>query len=130
MLAPDKMRETEYYSKAKQKRERTLFTIITELVYCERKENWVSRGGKGERRERKSTYLVRLLGRLADLLHNGRSDTVEVTLTVDGDAATSTGGILLQDVDFFKSLQDLALDCVSDVSRGIWGLVSARMIVE
>jgi hypothetical protein len=57
---------------------------------------------------RNANALVVLLG--AGLLNDRGGDTVEVTLAVNGDAATTTGSVLLEDTDLLEGLENLALD--------------------
>jgi len=65
------------------------------------------RGVSSSYPEEKNRLLVILVvGAL--LLNDGGSDTVEITLSVNGDSATTTGGVLLENADLLKGLEDLS----------------------
>lgn len=56
----------------------------------------------------KKRLLVVLL--LASLLENGGSNAVEVALSVDRNATSSAGGVLLKYTDLLKALEHPTLD--------------------
>jgi len=64
-----------------------------------------------------SLLVVLVVGAL--LLNDSRGDTVEITLTVNGDATSTTSGILLEDTDLLEGLEDLSSRNEKEVDESV-----------